>query len=413
MRSPAVFSVLPAAVLSAVVSAQAPLGRSTFTTAGGDHAVLTAVVDDGASTKAATALLVRVDGRDAQHLVITPGVGRTTYTALLGPLAAGRHEVQLVPSPYWPADPAVAVRTLSARIVAAGDPARPLLEHAPTIGLRADTIGTASDLPLVAYVEDIRQNGAGWVRYSVIFSNEDGGTSTPALLARWGRTTDIEFVYEIEWRDGRVVQERIQAPDHKILPFGGAKESGHPYLLVATLNNMVIDRGLSVAPVRPVPIVVDLSEATRESVMDREPWSYKVMARELAAEGRIGLDVKDPREYLFVEAKLDLTNAAVAAVVQSPAGQSDSAAGNETWSVDRNGWVRIAVLAPSSATSLRWRCISKKKGPTDAASCAIDATRAFRLDGSYAPGPNLIQRTALQIQPGVSDAIGLRSQGNR
>ena len=39
-------------------------------------------------------------------------------------------------------------------------------------------------------------------------------------------------------------------------------------LLVATLNNMVIDRGRSLAAVRPVPAVVDLSRATRESTMD-------------------------------------------------------------------------------------------------------------------------------------------------
>ena len=35
-------------------------------------------------------------------------------------------------------------------------------------------------------------------RYSVIFSNEDGGTQTDRLMATWGRTTDIEFVYGVE-----------------------------------------------------------------------------------------------------------------------------------------------------------------------------------------------------------------------
>src|SRR5205085_10356645 len=235
------------------------------------------------------------------------------------------HVIDVMPSPYWPSDPALTVKA-STRVVKASDPAASVLEYVPTVGLRADTIGTASDLPLIAYVEDLRTTGSGWVRYSMIFSNEDGGTSTPALLARWGRTTDIEFLYEVEWRDGRVVQERIQAPDHKVLAFNGPREGHHPYLLVATLNNMVMDRGLSVAAVRPMPLVVDLTSATRESVMDREPWSYRVMARELAAEGRIAADVRDPREYLFVEGRLELQNAAVAVVVTSPAGRSDSAA---------------------------------------------------------------------------------------
>ena len=63
----------------------------------------------------------------------------------------------------------------------------------------------------------MRVNGSGVLRYSVIFSNEDGGTATPALLARWGRTTDIEMMYQEEWRDGRMVTARYQAPDHKVI----------------------------------------------------------------------------------------------------------------------------------------------------------------------------------------------------
>ena len=31
----------------------------------------------------------------------------------------------------------------------------------------------------------------------MIWSNEDGGTNTPALMARWGRTTDIEWIYRV------------------------------------------------------------------------------------------------------------------------------------------------------------------------------------------------------------------------
>jgi hypothetical protein len=392
---------------------QAPFPRTAVTTAKGDHVILSLTVDDGSSRSAASAVIVRVDGRDTQHIVLTPGVGRSAYTALLGPLEAGAHKLQLAPSPYWPAASGVSVRTVSARVVPAGDARMAILRYAPTLGLRADTIGSASDLPLIAYVEDQRQGGAGWVRYSVIFSNEDGGTSTPALLARWGRTTDIELVYEIEWRGGRVVQERIQAPDHKILPFGGAREGDHPYLLVGTLNNMVMDRGLSVAAVRPVPLVVDLASATRESVMDKEPWSYRVMARELASEGRIGADVKDPREYLYVEAKLDLENAAVAVVVQSPNGRVDSAGANETWAVDRNGWVRIAVPSPATATSLQWRCAARKKSAGDVARCGIDVVRAFRLDMGYLPGPNLARPQAFRMADGLSDAVALMPQSNK
>ena len=36
------------------------------------------------------------------------------------------------------------------------------------------------------------------LRYSVVFSNEDGGTPADRLLATWGRLTDIEYVYGVE-----------------------------------------------------------------------------------------------------------------------------------------------------------------------------------------------------------------------
>ena len=62
------------------------------------------------------------------------------------------------------------------------------MAHAPALWLRSDTIGTATDLPLAMYAEDMRVDGTGVLRYTIIFSNEDGGTATPALLARWGRT---------------------------------------------------------------------------------------------------------------------------------------------------------------------------------------------------------------------------------
>src|SRR5919107_403390 len=72
------------------------------------------------------------------------------------------------------------------------------------------TIDDSNDLPLAMYAEDTRSDGPGVLRYSVIFSNEDGGTATPALLARWGRTTDIEMMYEEDWSEGRMVTAHYQ-----------------------------------------------------------------------------------------------------------------------------------------------------------------------------------------------------------
>src|SRR5688500_2188467 len=98
-------------------------------------------------------------------------------------------------------------------------------------------------------------------RYSVIFSNEDGGTPGDRLMATWGRTTDIEYVYSVEvGNDGTIRAEDMQGPDHKILPFAGKREGRHPLLWVSTDNNMVLDTGATTVRYAPVPIAVNLTD---------------------------------------------------------------------------------------------------------------------------------------------------------
>ncbi len=331
----------------------------SVTTSAGDHVVLELDVDDRAARDLAAvgALLVKVDGQEGQSILMTPGTGRTSYNALLGPLSAGPHQVTFERSTLWPWPEGLGVARTSARVVPAGSADSLVLAHTPTLGIRADTIGTASDIPLMLYVEDERRAGRGWVRYSVIISHEDGGTPAPALMARWGRTTDIELIYEVELDGTRFVQDRFQGPDHEVRAFAGPREGQHPVLLVATLNNMFIDRGRSLANVRMVPRAVNLERRTRESVMDDNPWIYPLMARELVAEKRIGTQIEDPRSFLYVEAGLTLEHAAASVQVGSDeAGWKDSTRGRADLAVNRNGWVRIAVHAPTPAATLKWEC---------------------------------------------------------
>ncbi len=380
-------------------------------TKAGDHVVLRLSVDDRApvDVAAATALIVNLDGREAQHVLVIPGSGQATYDTLLGPLEAGTHRITLTPSALWPWAKDVTIRTATATVVNTSDLA--VIVHAPTLGLRADTIGTASDLPLVMYAEDLRKDGKGWIRYTVILSNEDGGTAAPALMARWGRTTDIELVYEVDLDGDRIVQERLQGPEHEMRAVRGAREGQHPYLLFATLNNMVMDRGRSVAAVRLVPERVSLEGRTRESVMDDHPWTYRVMARELVAEKHIGTDLEDPREFLFVEARLTVENAVVSVQAGSEAiGWKDSSRGRAELMISRNEWVRIATVAAANADALRWNCQARAADSARPARCAIEWTRAFRLGRDYLPGPNLIKPGRVELTAGISDKIMLNAK---
>ena len=408
-RPLATLALVIAAALAATAQTSPP--GAQVTTGDDDHVVLTLTVDDRAArgVAAVAALDVLIDGRPAHQILLTPGIGRAKYDTLIGPLPAGPHRIVLERSPLWPWPAGLETRTVSTRIVRAGTNDEALLAYAPVLGVRADTIGTASDIPLVMYGEDDRRDGRGWLRYSVIISNEDGGTATPALMARWGRTTDIELIYEAEIDGARLVRDRFQGPDHEIRGFAGARIGNHPQLLIATLNNMFIDRGRSLVYVRPVPALVDLAGRTRESVMDDNPWIYPLMARELVAEKRIGTQIEDPREFLYVEAGLALEHAAVSVRVGSASGGwKDSTRGRPELAVNRNGWVRIAVHAPLAAPSLQWQCRAAGDVPAGATPrCAIEWKRVFRLGEDYMPVGNAIAPGRLTMGVGLSDPVPL------
>ncbi len=386
----------------------------SLTTAAGDHVILELPVHDRTARDVAAvgALVVKVDGNTVQHVLMTPGTGRTTYDALLGPLSAGKHTITFEPSPLWTWPAGLAIAHVSSRVVPAASDAGMVLAYAPALDIRADTIGTASDIPLVLYVEDDRRAGRGWIRYSVIISHEDGGTPAPALMARWGRTTDIELVYEVELDGTRLVQDRFQGPDHEIRAFGGRRDGQRPVLLIATLNNMFIDRGRSLANVRMVPRPVNLDRRTRESVMDDNPWIYPLMARELVAEKRIGTQIEDPRTFLYAEAGLTLEHAAASVKVGSDgAGWRDSTRGRADLAVNRNGWVRIAVHAPAPAASLKWECRALPNVPAGAVPrCRIEWGRVFRLGQDYLPAENLISPGSIQLGVGHSDPVALNDR---
>src|SRR5207248_1831237 len=155
--------------------------------------------------------------------------------------------------------------------------------------------------------------------YSVIFTNEDGGTPTDRLMATWGRTTDIEFVYGVEVdAEGTVIAEEYQGPGHQVPNFTGRHEGRHPLLWVATDNNMVSDAGTTTIRHAPAPERFDLADVSREAVMDAHAWSYAIAAEELRREGKVADDaapgsgrIPDPRQFVFVEGCSLLENAAL------------------------------------------------------------------------------------------------------
>ena len=156
---------------------------------------------------------------------------------------------------------------------------------------RADTLDRFSDVPLLLWYEVDPLPSGQRIRYSVVFSNEDGGTPADRLMATWGRLTDIEFVYGVELdAAGRVVSERYQGREHRILPFRGRRLGRHPLLWVVTGTTCSPETGKGRHRIAPAPFPFDLASVSREAVMDAHPWTYRVSSEEARREGRVRED---------------------------------------------------------------------------------------------------------------------------
>jgi hypothetical protein len=373
--------------------------------------------DWGKPGREAAVLRVSLDGAYAQHLVLARGSG--AYRIALGALDAGDHalEVALEPGLSCRGVGPVSVDDVRFEPAPAASPAEEALRHAPLLYLRDDVLPRFTDLPLVMWYETDPLPQGRRLRYSVIFSNEDGGTPPDRLMATWGRVTDIEYVYGVELDEqGRVVREEYQGDGHVLPAFTGRHERERPLLWVTTRNNMVGETGSSAYRVALEPVPFDLGGVSREAVMDAHPWTYHVSAAEVRREGRVRKDARpgskqipDPRRFTYVEACADMSDAAVAFAVGVRAGGRTqwtwSDAGTLQWRIARsrdsgeNGCFRGAVALPhpeAPVVGLRFRSYPRalRRGetalPAGAGRSVLRVVnRVFRLRADDTPGPSL------------------------
>src|SRR5258705_12463684 len=245
----------------------------------------------------AAALLVLVDGVYNQDLLLWAGDELFRYRVLVGRLPKGKHtlSVSINPARSAAGTQRAEVKTLSVLRLATSSQAQVgnedqfALAHSPVLYARANTIDRFTDLPLLMYYEILHEGTDDLiVRYTAIFTNEDGGTQTAALMSRWGRATDIEWVLQLRARAGRIIEETYQGVEHETKSFSGSRIAGsHPLLPVASDNNNFSDLACSAVRFTLMPTRARLETATRQSVMDAYPQSYRVMTEELIRERRI------------------------------------------------------------------------------------------------------------------------------
>ena len=265
---------------------------------------------------------VSVDGAYQTDLLV-PGARKVDRELALGDLSAGRHRLRIAFSAAHSAPQAKIIKlaTITARTVQKADPTYVALTHAPIVyGRSLAAYGGPmqnqwTDVPLIGWhYSTANDDGSTTLEYQMVWSNEDGGTDTepPSEQARWGRMTDIEWIYRVTVdADGATVpgSETYQSPGHGNTQFAGDHEGAHPVLQTCTDNNNVCDQ-LDNATMRfflSYAATMDPTTSAREQIMDANPWTYRVMGQEMIREHHTEkvanpqtAELSDARDYLYV-----------------------------------------------------------------------------------------------------------------
>jgi hypothetical protein len=420
MKHPALYALLLAVsfllMTPSVISAQTLLEKK-FTAPSESEALLDLTASaPGTSWRErgaeAAVITIYVDGQYHQDVILFAGSRAFAYQLILGRVGPGEHNLRVDFNRKQSATKATGVKIGDAKVttIDRNHPEFQAVSRAPIIYARPDTVGKFSDIPLLAYYESERAGASDRFTYTVIFSNEDGGTQTTALMARWGRTTDIEWVCETRIGAEGEVKTIFQGANHQNTQFAGKLEADHPLMFDATVNNNFSDHGQSEMRFAPRPLPFDARTASREEMMDRHPWTYQVMADEMIREGKIteerkpGQAINDLRNYVYFDIRSNQTGAALSVAVKLKGDPVWRASdwGIANYRIDRSGKFRTTALLPKRARleeieRVVARCDVKgdPKSQSDlsqvpSASCDLRSiNKIFVLDDDYMPGEPL------------------------
>ncbi len=306
----------------------------------------------------APVLDVMVDGRLAGNIVVFGGMAPFLYQVLSDRIEAGDHNVTVGISGVSRSMGTVEIATVTVEPVYAGDSRYQAYSHSPV--MYGHDYNDISDTPLLLWAEVARHEQASAdYAYSFVWTNEDGGTPTAALFARYGRTIDCELAIAVSTSpDGSMAREIFQTYKHKFLPFDGSHSGSRPILYNATVNNVFDTRGNGKFRFSPVPdIIAPLGDDVREIVLDANPWIYRIMAQELVKEDKILssgaplTDIRkgyDPRDYVYVDVNLKFPALPSGETIVRLKGDPmlrRSSGGNPDVAIDGSGWTRSAVFA--------------------------------------------------------------------
>jgi hypothetical protein len=296
------------------------------------------------SKKKRTAVVVDVSVArgPTQQIVCFAGSRAFTYAAVFGTLTTGPHRVTIaVDTSLSTAGVAPRVKVIAARlsVVPPGNRSYLTMRYAPVVFGRPDT--ASSDTPLLTYAEVTGAPGAPagtkHIEYTTIWSKEDAGTSFVPFLewGEWGRMADITQTVALDVTPaGKVLDatynscgcqapfpENRTSPLEQTMPFEGTVDGTHLMVLNASGNDYQSDTGTSAFRMDQAPVPGPAPGAARETVMDANPWTYRITAEEMSRWYSDGStdptspEIGDSRQYAIVD--VASTTAGVSAVAVS------------------------------------------------------------------------------------------------
>ncbi|MFB5266090.1 hypothetical protein ACE41H_04730 [Paenibacillus enshidis] len=251
-----------------------------------------------------------------QDVILFYGSSSFTYTRLLGHLTAGEYEVEIAfrAEASSPKVERAWIDAVQVRIVPDSSPQALVYRHTPLLYGRCLSHpyeNRFTDTPLMMFYSVDEREDKTVIEYQMMFSHEDEGTPAPFLMSKWGRTTDIEWMYRIELdAAGNTVTAEFQGEHHITTSFGGGYDlGGHPVLQTATANGNITDRITADYRFMLSPAFQWKPEQEpREAVMMKHPFAFQVTNWEMKRQEPLELPpappsiaLADQRYYVFVQ----------------------------------------------------------------------------------------------------------------
>ena len=244
-----------------------------------------------------------------QQFVLFWGSAPFVYAAFVGPvLSTDLYSLTLSVEP--PAgqgglsqvaagtNPAVGLLASRLEVVTPPNPQYLAYAYAPVMYGRSTS--ALHDVPLLAYASVSPAAGGGHtLKYVIVWSHEDAGTGFLPFeeWGTWGRMTDIEDAISFTVKPNGSVsgaeylwggEPTIGFPDSQSAlnevdkPFSGTWWGHHPVVRDATGNNDFSDKGTTAFRFQLAPVGAPAPGQARDAVMDANPFTYEVMADEVA-----------------------------------------------------------------------------------------------------------------------------------